>query len=85
MGSHQPLSEGTSASESAKLGCIASEYAFFQRHFMFLVTLTIAEACKYLDGISSQTLRLRARDNHVQAYKQGLTKKSITANLTRVA
>lgn len=37
--------------------------------------LTIPEACKYLGGISSQTLRLRTRDNHVQAYKQGLSKK----------
>ncbi len=37
--------------------------------------LTVSEACEYLGGISSQTLRLRARDNHVQAYKQGLTKK----------
>lgn len=37
--------------------------------------LTIAEACEYLGGISPQTLRLRARDNNVQAYKQGLTKK----------
>lgn len=36
---------------------------------------TIAEACEYLGGISAQTLRLRARDNHVQPYKQGLTKK----------
>ena len=38
MGSHQSLSKGTSASESAKLCFIASEYAFFQRHFMVLVT-----------------------------------------------
>ena len=38
MGSHQSLSNGTSASESAKLCFIASEYAFFQRHFMVLVT-----------------------------------------------
>ncbi len=36
---------------------------------------TIPEACDYLGGISPQTLRLRARDNHVQPYKQGLTKK----------
>ena len=35
----------------------------------------IPEACDYLGGISPQTLRLRARDNHVQPYKQGLTKK----------
>lgn len=36
---------------------------------------TIVEACKYLGGISPQTLRLRAKENNVQAYKQGLTKK----------
>jgi DNA-binding transcriptional MerR regulator len=36
---------------------------------------TIAEACEYLGGISAQTLRLRARENNVQPYKQGLTKK----------
>ncbi len=36
---------------------------------------TIAEACEYLGGISAQTLRLRARENHVQPYKQGLSKK----------
>jgi hypothetical protein len=38
MGSHQFLSKDTSASESAKLCFLASEYAFFQRHFMALVT-----------------------------------------------
>jgi len=37
--------------------------------------LTIAEACEYLGGISPQTLRLRARENKVNPYKQGLTKK----------
>jgi hypothetical protein len=37
--------------------------------------LTIAEACEYLGGISPQTLRLRARENQVHPYKQGLTKK----------
>jgi hypothetical protein len=37
--------------------------------------LTIPEACEYLGGISPQTLRLRARDNHVHPYKQGLSKK----------
>jgi hypothetical protein len=36
---------------------------------------TIAESCEYLGGISAQTLRLRARENNVQPYKQGLTKK----------
>ncbi len=36
---------------------------------------TIAEACEYLGDISPQTLRLRARDNNVQPYKRGLSKK----------
>ena len=36
---------------------------------------TIPEACEYLGGISPQTLRLRARDNQVHPYKQGLSKK----------
>src|SRR2546421_6633471 len=40
MGSQQNLSKDTSASESAKLCFLASEYAFFQRHFMVLVTFT---------------------------------------------
>src|SRR5215467_9093643 len=39
MGAHQFLSRGTSASESAKLCFLASGYAFFQRHFMLLVTV----------------------------------------------
>ena len=38
MGSHQSLSKNTLASESAKLCFMASGYAFFQRHFMVLVT-----------------------------------------------
>jgi hypothetical protein len=41
MRSHQFLSKGTSASESAKLCFLASEYAFFQHHFMALVTLCL--------------------------------------------
>lgn len=36
---------------------------------------TIAEACEYLGGISPQTLRLRAKANNVQPFKQGLSKK----------
>jgi hypothetical protein len=38
MGAHQSLSKGTSACESAKLCFMASEYAFFQRQIMVLVT-----------------------------------------------
>ena len=38
MGAHQFLSKDTSASESATLCFLASEYAFFQRHIMVLVT-----------------------------------------------
>ncbi len=36
--------------------------------------LTTAEACKYLGGISDQTLRLRARANGIKAYKQGISR-----------
>jgi excisionase family DNA binding protein len=35
---------------------------------------TVSEACEYLGGISSQTLRLRARANGIQAYKQGISR-----------
>jgi hypothetical protein len=35
---------------------------------------SVPEACEYLGGISSQTLRLRARANGVQAYRQGISR-----------
>ena len=46
MGAHQSLSKGSSASESAKLSFIASEYAFFQRQIMLLVTGLRGEVLK---------------------------------------
>lgn len=35
---------------------------------------TTAEACEYLGGISPQTLRTRAKENNVKAYRQGVTR-----------
>ena len=35
--------------------------------------MSVLEACEYL-GISRQTLRLRAKESHIQAYKQGVTR-----------
>ncbi len=35
--------------------------------------MSVTEACEYL-ATSRQTLRLRAKENHIQAYKQGITR-----------
>jgi len=35
--------------------------------------MSVLEACEYL-GVSRQTLRLRAKENHILAYKQGVTR-----------
>lgn len=35
--------------------------------------MSVSEACEYL-GVSRQTLRLRAKENHMIAYKQGVTR-----------
>lgn len=35
--------------------------------------MSVPEACEYL-GVSRQTLRLRAKENHILAYKQGITR-----------
>jgi len=35
--------------------------------------MSILEACEYL-GVSRQTLRLRAKENHLLPYKRGVTR-----------
>ena len=35
---------------------------------------SIPEACEYLGGITRQTLRLRAKEHDIKAYKQGISR-----------
>ncbi len=35
--------------------------------------MSVLEACEYLN-VSRQTLRLRAKENHILVYKQGITR-----------
>lgn len=36
--------------------------------------LSIAESCEYLGGITSQTLRVRAKANDIYGYRQGISR-----------